>query len=268
LWLFIAIETPEISPPPPMGTMTDDFQSERSLAGDELLVVERMNVREALVAHQLFRFLVRLIPDRSVQHDLRAVAARGGDLRGRCVFGHADDGADAVNLRRQRDALRVIAGRRADHAARLLLLRHQREFVQRSADLVRADALKHLRFQPDFESRQLAQLPRRQQRRVFDMRRDARADFAEIVERQSEHRESLAACRLRRRVSGSGGSRSAKTRRTSNPEEGGRRLVPRRGQSNRREPTSRFSRHPDCTTNNTGTAPQRRSKWKTVNATR
>src|SRR5205807_1760450 len=58
-----------------LGPVLNDFQSERSLAGDELLVVERMNVRESFVAHQLFRFLVRLISDRLMQHALCVVAA-------------------------------------------------------------------------------------------------------------------------------------------------------------------------------------------------
>ena len=83
-----AIETPEISPPPPIGTTTASTSGQsctisrpdRSLPGDQLLVVERMHVGQSLVAHQLLRLLVRLVPDRAVQHDLRAVSPRRRDL--------------------------------------------------------------------------------------------------------------------------------------------------------------------------------------------
>ena len=104
------------------------------------------------VAHQLLRLLVGLVPDRAVQHDLGAVALRRRDLGRRRVRRHADDRADAVDLRRERHALRVIAGRRADDAAPLLLLGHQRELVERPADLVRADALEQLGLEPHVEA--------------------------------------------------------------------------------------------------------------------
>ena len=68
-------------------------------------------VCEALRAHQFFRLLVRLIPDRAVQHHLGAVAFRRGDLRRRRVLGHAHDGANSVNLRGQCDTLSVIPRR-------------------------------------------------------------------------------------------------------------------------------------------------------------
>ena len=86
-----------------------------------------------------------------------------------------------MDLRGEGDALRVVARRRADDAAAFLLFGHQRELVERSADLVRADALKHFGLQPDVEPAAFAQLPRRQERRVLDVRRDARAHFFEVA---------------------------------------------------------------------------------------
>src|SRR5204863_3210054 len=50
----------------------DDFQTERSLSRDELLVVERMYVRESLSAHELFGFLIGFVPDGAVEHDFGA----------------------------------------------------------------------------------------------------------------------------------------------------------------------------------------------------
>ena len=81
----------------------------------------------------------------------------------------------------------MISGGRADHAAALLLFGHQREFVERPADLVRADALEHLGLEADVESRQLAELPRGEQWRVLDVWGDARADFLEVAKGEGEH---------------------------------------------------------------------------------
>jgi hypothetical protein len=79
-----------------------------------------------------------------------------------------------LDLRRERDTLRVIPRRRAHDAAAFLLLGHQRELVQRTADLVRPDALKQLGLETDVVPGLLAQLARRQERRVLDVLGDAR----------------------------------------------------------------------------------------------
>ena len=79
-----------------------------------------MNVGVAALGDQLFRLFVGFVPDRSVQHHLGTVGARRFDFRRRRIGGHADDGVNAVNLCCERDALRMVAGRRANHAARFL----------------------------------------------------------------------------------------------------------------------------------------------------
>ena len=65
-----------------VGQILDELESERSLAGDQLEVVERVDVRQAPLRDQLERLLVGLVPDRPVQHDLRPVPARRLDLGG------------------------------------------------------------------------------------------------------------------------------------------------------------------------------------------
>jgi hypothetical protein len=122
-----------------------------------------------------------------VQHDFGAVAPGGGDLGRRRVFRHANDRANAVNLCCERHALRVIPRRRANDAAPFLLFGHQRELVQGPSDLVRADALEELGFQPHIQPGAFGELPRRQQRGVLDVLCNAGARFLEIVKRQSEH---------------------------------------------------------------------------------
>src|SRR5687768_9193665 len=78
----------------------------------------------------------------------------------------------------------MIAGRGADDAAPLVFVGEQGEFVQRPANFVRPYPLKHLRFEPNVVACELAQLTRRQQRSVFDMRRDATPHLNEVVKCQ------------------------------------------------------------------------------------
>src|SRR5439155_5185744 len=130
-----------------------DFEAERPLPGYQLGIVERMDVREAALDDELLRPLVRLIPDRPVQHHFGAVATRRGHFGQRRVLGHHDDGVHAVQLRGQRDALRVVAGRRADDAAALLLVGQVRELVQRPADFVRPGPLEHFSLEANIEYR-------------------------------------------------------------------------------------------------------------------
>jgi hypothetical protein len=60
-----------------------------------------------------------------------------------------------MNLRGKSHALRMIPGGRTDDAAPLLLLGHEREFVQRPADLVGPDPLEHLGLQANVEPRRV-----------------------------------------------------------------------------------------------------------------
>ena len=165
----------------------DDLESDGALPRDELLVVERVDVGESFGSHQLLRLLIGVIPDGAVENDLRAVGPGGGDLRRCGVGGHADHGPDAVDLRGERDALGMIAGRGADDAAALLLLGHEGELVEGTADFVRADALEQLGLEPCVVPRGLTELARGEERRVLDVRSNALAHFAEVVEGEGVH---------------------------------------------------------------------------------
>ena len=68
-----------------LGPVLHHFEPQRPLSGNQLLVVERVDVGQPFVANQLLCLLVRLVPDGAVQDDLRAVAARCRDLRRRGV---------------------------------------------------------------------------------------------------------------------------------------------------------------------------------------
>src|SRR6266404_6908499 len=87
------------------------LQAKRSLAGDQMRIVKRMNVSQATFFAKLFCFLVSLIPDHSVQNHFRAICASRFNLRRRSVLGHYYNSAHSIELCRECDALRVIAGR-------------------------------------------------------------------------------------------------------------------------------------------------------------
>ena len=158
------------------------FQSQCALPGDELHIVERMNVGQPPLFAKLFGFFVGLVPDQAMLHNFRAVSPRGVDLRLRRVAGHHHHGLHLVDARGQRHALRMVARRRTNHAALALLFRQMAKLIQRPANFVRSGLLEHLRLQPYVESRPLAQQPRRQQRRVIRERRNYFPGFLKLLQ--------------------------------------------------------------------------------------
>src|SRR4030095_4576539 len=86
---------------------------------------------------------------RSVEDARGAVPPGCLDLECRRVRRHTDDGGCSDHPRRERHALRVIAGRVRDDAARALRRRQRQELVQGAADLERAGALQVLALEED-----------------------------------------------------------------------------------------------------------------------
>ena len=167
-----------------------DLEAERSLARDELRIVERMNICESALDDELPGFLVGLVPDRAVQHHFRSVRARRVDLGRRRILGHDDDGVHAIQPGGERHALCVVAGRGADDAAPFLLVGQVREFVERSTNLVRAGFLEHLGLEPNVEAGALAEDARGDERRLVDVGRDDRTRTLEVSAREWGHRPS------------------------------------------------------------------------------
>jgi hypothetical protein len=84
-----------------------------------------------------------------VRDDLGAVAARRVELRGRRVLGHDDRRVRAEEPRRDRDGLRVVAGRESQDAKSQRVLVEGRDLVERAAELEGAAALEALRLHVD-----------------------------------------------------------------------------------------------------------------------
>ena len=141
-----------------VGLRAQHLDAYRALAGDDQLVVERVDEGQALLVGELQRVLARLVEGVAVQHDLGAEAARALDLDHRRRQRHHDHRAQAQPLRVVRHTLRVVAGRRGDDALdRLPDVDQRRQLVQRAALLERRGELQVLELQEDLRADDLAQ---------------------------------------------------------------------------------------------------------------
>ncbi len=113
-----------------IGAGTRELKADRPLPGDHLFIIVRMNEGEALVVRQLVRGLGRLGQARALKHDMGAEALGLLHLHERRRFRHHDRRRDAEALRVIGDALRMIARRHRDDAARALRRREARELGQ------------------------------------------------------------------------------------------------------------------------------------------
>jgi hypothetical protein len=100
-----------------------------------------MHEREIPFAHDRLRVFVRAVVVVAVQHDFPAERADRVHLDVRCRQRHHDDRRNSASFRRERHALRVIAGRRADHATPGDRFREVRDLVVGAAQLERKHRL-------------------------------------------------------------------------------------------------------------------------------
>ncbi len=129
--------------------LAQDFHADRALPGDDVGVVERMDERQLALRCDDQRVLVGVVEVVAVQHYVAAEVEHGLDLDVRRGLRHHDHRGDAPALRGQRDALRVVARRRADHAALRRLIVEVRDLVVGPAQLEREDRLQVLALEED-----------------------------------------------------------------------------------------------------------------------
>jgi biosynthetic threonine ammonia-lyase long form len=115
----------------------DIFEDTRS-------IVEGMHEHQVALAHDGLRVVVGTVVVVAVQHHLAAEVADRGHLDAGRGLRHHDHRRDAAALGRQRHALRVVAGRGADHAAPGRGLGQVRDLVVRAAQLEREHRLQVL----------------------------------------------------------------------------------------------------------------------------
>ena len=167
---------PASSPPPPTGTtiashvgrLLEDLERHRALAGDHVRVVERMDERQAFARGDRLGLGARFGQVGAVQHDRRAELAAVGHLDQRGELRHDDGHRNAEQRAVIGDALRVVAGRRGDHAALALRRRQLQQRVARAALLEAAGALQVVELAVDVRAGQLRQRDRLDARRLVD----------------------------------------------------------------------------------------------------
>ena len=143
---------------PTSGVVLEHLQAQRSLAGDDEWVVERMHHDHARLCHQLVGAIEGLGRVLGLEVDLGAVGARGGDLLRAGALPHHDLARDPLQRGAVGDRLGMVPGRDADHAARLLLVRERGQLGEHAPGLEGAGALEELGLEQDVGAGDLAQL--------------------------------------------------------------------------------------------------------------
>ena len=122
-------------------TLPHDLVADGPLPGNHQRIIERVDERRPgairFLAGERVSFSVRV----SRELDVGAAAAHRIHLDVRRRPGHDDAGPHAEVLRGHRDALRVVAGARGDHAASPFVLREAGHAVVRTANLEAEDRL-------------------------------------------------------------------------------------------------------------------------------
>ena len=161
--------------------LAQDFHRDGALPGDHVRVVEGVHEGQALLALQVQGMLVGVRVALAMQHHLAAQAPHGIDLHLRCGDGHHDDGLAPQLARTQRHALRMVAGRRADHTALELRGRELGHLVVGAAQLEAEHRLGVLTLQQHLVAQPLRQGLGRLQRGLLGHVIDARIQHAAQV---------------------------------------------------------------------------------------
>jgi hypothetical protein len=126
------------------GVLAQDLEADRALARDHVEVVVGVDEGEALRRLEVARVRVGLVEGVPVQHGLGAPRAHRLDLDRGGGARHDHDRRDAEPLGGERHPLGVVAGGRADHAARQRLRVEPGDAVVGAAQLERVHGLEVL----------------------------------------------------------------------------------------------------------------------------
>ena len=124
-----------------LGVLLKDLHPHRALAGDDVRVVVGRHVGEAALGAKRLGMAGGLVEGVADDHGFAAARPHARDLDAGRRARHDDDRRDAEPLAREGDALRVVAGRGRDDAARQRFARQARHLVIGAADLEREDRL-------------------------------------------------------------------------------------------------------------------------------
>ena len=121
--------------------VAEDLSADGPLPGDDERIVERMNERHGRLGGESVAMRLRVAVAVSREHDLGAHRARRVHLDPRRRLGHDDDRTKTERARRERHALRVVAGARRNDAARPLVGCQVHDLVVGAANLEAEDRL-------------------------------------------------------------------------------------------------------------------------------
>ena len=165
-----------------VGDRGEHFERDRPRPGDDRGIVERVDEDQPLLGLEFLGMRMRIVEALAVEDDGRAMALGLGDLHRRGADRHDDGHRDAEPLAVIGHRLRMVAGRRRDHAARAFVVVQREQFVERAAFLVGRGELQILELQPDVGAGDVGQGAAAQRRRGDDRARDARGGGLDVGE--------------------------------------------------------------------------------------
>ena len=127
--------------------LLEELQADRTLPGDDDVVIEGMDEGEMLSLTAAERLFTSFIVVGAVQNHIRAVTARCRNLDERRGQRHANLGADAKLAGMVGNPLGVISGRGCNHPLGAFFGAEREQLVQRAALLERAGALQVVELQ-------------------------------------------------------------------------------------------------------------------------
>ena len=117
------------------GILAQNFHADRSLPGNDVLVIEGRNKHSASFLNQLSRLLHAVAEGFAGKDNLTAETAHSGDLDGRARLGHHDGRLTAELRSGKSHALGVVAGRGSNNAAAQFLSGKLHHLVVGAANL-------------------------------------------------------------------------------------------------------------------------------------
>jgi len=147
-------------------TLAQNLGADGALAGNDVRVVKGVDKNEVLLRLEFGRPGERLVVIVSVQDNFATQYAHRVDFDAWRRHRHHDNGTHAAVLRREGDALRVIAGRAADDPVGGFGIAQRGDFVVGPAQLERKHALQVFTLEKDAVAEPLRQVGRQLQRRL------------------------------------------------------------------------------------------------------
>ena len=158
----------------------EHLERDRALPRGHRQIVVGMDDREPALLRELQAVRARIVEGVALDHDSGAEAARVLDLHCRRKTRHHDGGRNGEPLRVIRDALRMVAGRHREHAARALLVAQLGNLVERAALLERRGELQVLELEKHLAAGNRRQGARWHARRIEHMAAQALGSSVDV----------------------------------------------------------------------------------------